>query len=80
MKSSRWYKEFGGIREERYYHITEIEEGGEVSGTVYVYNPLFRRVVKEEPKVFDDKWWMEQELRNSIHEVAENTIPFLMKF
>jgi hypothetical protein len=80
MKASRWYKEFGGDREERYYHITEIEEGGRVSGRLYIYNSLFRKVVKEESRRFDDKWWMEQELRNSVHEVAESSIPFLMKF
>jgi len=80
MKASRWYKQFGGDREERYYHITEIEEGGLVSGTLYIYNSLFRKVVKEEHRRFDDKWWMEQELGNSVHEVAESSIPFLMKF
>ncbi len=80
MKESRWYKEFGGEREERYYHITEVDEGRTVSGRVFIYNPLFRRVIKEETRHFDDKWWMEQEIRNSVHEIDESTVPFLMKF
>ena len=80
MKASRWYKEFGGGREERYYHITEIEEGRAVSGRVYVYNSLFRKVMTEEPRRFDDKWWMEQEINNAVHEVAEKSVPFLMNF
>ena len=80
MHASRWYKEFGGDREEKYYHITEIDEGGSVSGRVYVYNSLFRRVVSEESRLFSDKWWMEQELKNAVHEVAESSVPFLMKF
>jgi hypothetical protein len=81
MKATRWYKAFGGgIREEKYYHINDFEEGEEVSGTLYVYNPLLKRVIREEAKKFDKKWWMGQELYNSIHEVAENAVPFLMKF
>lgn len=82
MTATRWYKAFGdgSSREEQYYHINDIDEGEEVSGTLYVYNPLLRKVVREESKKFDKKWWMEQELYNSVHEVAENAIPFLMKF
>ena len=80
MKSSRWYKAFGGKREERYYHITEIEEGGAVSGRMFIYSPVFRRVIREESRSFDDKWWMEQEISNTVHEVDEGTVPFLMKF
>jgi len=78
MKASLWYKEFGAGIEERYYHITAVEEGGSVSGHIFTYSLLLRRVLKEEPGIFDDKWWMEQELRNVIHEVPEDTVPFLM--
>ncbi|WP_319475897.1 hypothetical protein [Marispirochaeta aestuarii] len=80
MKASRWYKAFGGGREEKYYHIIEFDEDERVRGTLYIFNPLFRKVVREEDRYFDKKWWMEQELYNTVHEVAENSVPFLMKF
>ncbi len=80
MKTSLWYKRFGDMREEHYYHITEIEETGEVSGTQYRYDAVLHKVTGSVPCSYDNKWWMEQELRNAVHEVAESTVPFLMGF
>lgn len=80
MRTSLWYKQFGGKREERYYHITGIEEEGPVSGTRYTYDSVLHKVTGKEPCSYDSKWWMEQEVSNAVHEVAESTVPFLMGF
>jgi hypothetical protein len=79
MEPSRWYKEFGGGREVTYYHITGDLERPSIRVTIYRYDSLLRRISHQETRHFDTKWWMEQVMRNSIHEVPESSVPFLMK-
>jgi hypothetical protein len=78
MNTSRWYKEFGGGREVRYYHITGELEQTRIPVTLYVYDTLLRRISHRESLSFDTKRWMEQVLHNVVHEVPESSVPFLM--
>ena len=78
MRSSRWYKEFGGSREVRYYHINGDLEQPSLPVTLYVYDTLLRRISHRESLSFDTKQWMEQVLHNTVHEVPESSVPFLM--
>jgi hypothetical protein len=78
MSSARWYKEFGGGREVRYYRIAGSFENPKVSATIYVYDTLLRRIARRETRHFESKWWMEQVLKNTVHEVPESAVPFLL--
>ena len=80
MKISKWYKEFGDERVLTFYHIVDLDENKGVSGMRYKYNTLIKKVVSKEECAVDSKWWMEQEIKNNIYMVPENTVPFLIKF
>ncbi len=80
MSISKWYKKFGDDRDLTYYHIVDLDEENGVSGTCYTYNTLIKKVVARKQVTLDSKWWMEQEIKNNIHQIPEDTIPFLMKF
>jgi hypothetical protein len=80
MQTSRWFKDFGSGREVKYYHITGDYQQEMLPVTLYRYDTLFRKVSHKESLELETKWWMEQELRNLVHEVPEQTVPFLMAF
>ena len=79
MKVKAWYKNFGHEHVNKFYHINDIQEEKTIHATIYEYHQVFKKVLNKDDDTFNVKWWMEQEISNNIHEIPENTVPFLMR-
>lgn len=78
MAPDEWYKRFGQGRHLMFYHVLAVAEDNDVLAVEYDFDLIFRRVVAEERKHFDPKWWMERLISNDIHEIPSSDVPFRM--
>ena len=79
MDKNNWYKKFGNRNIQKYYHIVAIDNDN-LNVKTYEYNQLTKKILKENEDLFSLKWWMEEEIKNNIHLIPEQNVPFLIKF
>jgi len=80
MEKGEWYKTFGSDNIQSYYNILGVKDNEKVEVAEYSYNAVFRRLISRKNKSIPFKEWTEDLVRNNIHAVPKDKVPFRFIF
>lgn len=76
MKRGEWYKEYGQGRHQTYFKIRRIDEDL-LTVEHLLYDTLTEHFEVIRDETVPAREWMERELRNEVHSVPREDVPFL---